>query len=113
MGLFDNTGTNAAYDRYLNPPDVHELDACANCHEAGDHENRILVWKETCELCEQDIAKKLSNVVMEFVFKPADIERALFWAKSKGHDYSGEKVEHLIHDAMLAGAIHAEKWGAL
>ncbi len=113
MNLFNSASTNSAYDRWQNPRDQHDVDACESCHESGNHEDNMLFWKENCVPCAVELVKKASNVVLELVFKPEDIERALFWAKSKGYKYENERVEHLLHDAMLAGAIEPTKWAAL
>lgn len=93
------------------PEEEHETDECDVCHDNGEHEDRILAWKDSCDLCKKEIAKKATNVVMEFKFEPKDVDTALSWAKSKGYSY--EDVGHLIHDAMLDGAIQTDRWASL
>lgn len=113
MNLFNSAATDSAYSRWQDPRSQHDIDACESCHESGNHEDGMLFWKEKCVPCAVELVKKASNVVLELIFKPEDIELALYWAKRKGYDYNGEKVEHLLHDAMLDGAVQPTKWTAL
>lgn len=42
---------------YYNPPDVHEVCECEECHVAGDHDNDTKYWAETrdCLACIEDV----------------------------------------------------------
>lgn len=41
----------SGYEKWLDPPEVHELDECLGCHEEGLHDDNLERWARYCELC--------------------------------------------------------------
>jgi len=52
MQLFETRGADAAYDRWQEPPDIHEEDGCERCHELH-REFGVLV--EDCSFCQETV----------------------------------------------------------
>lgn len=119
--------------RYM---DNHDTDECERCHERGDHEN-LLEWKDACEACDrlcaqieheegehdrafhhysrchrcaQEIEAVALHATFEFSFTLADVTEAKIWAAK--NDYYYDDVNHLLHDAMTAGAVKPRGWKA-
>jgi len=62
MRLFDTVGADAAYDRYFNPPDLHEDDDCEECHKLhigeGVVEENALKWHRQFPCCVTEQAER-------------------------------------------------------
>ena len=110
MSLFSTSGIDAAYDRWLNPPDVHEVDECMDCHDAGEHYNP-LEYFEVCEGCAKDLADRAQHTTIEFKFTVADVEKARDWARD--HKYRYDSVEHLLLDALRSQVINTDHWATI
>lgn len=110
MRLFSTSGADAAYDRWLDPPEVHEVDECMDCHEAGEH--NPIEYYEVCDGCAKDLADRAQHTTIEFKFTVADVEKARDWARANkyrlGHDYY--TVEDLLYQAMRERVIQTDHW---
>lgn len=92
-------------------------DECAACskenvaadHENGDHENPLLTFT-ACKACYAALADTAAHATYEFTFSIGDVAAAQVWATR--HRYQYEDVNHLLHDAMQAGAIRPRTWKA-
>lgn len=119
--------------RYM---DNHDTDECDRCHARGDHDD-LSQWEKECGACAKEAAiydhdngehdqpldhyrrclrcfDQIANLALhatfEFQFSTADVRKAEEWAGRNGYRY--EDVNHLLHDAMDAGAIHPRGWKA-
>jgi hypothetical protein len=107
MSLFETAGADAAYDRWLEPANVHELDDCDGCHDAGEHKNP-LDFCDACSGCAERVKDKAEHAAYEFTFTMKDVEKARTWADS--HRYVYDSVEHLLLDALRSQIISTDKW---
>lgn len=53
--------TSKNFDSLFNPPDLHELDTCEDCHKTDNHDD-IEEWaKRGCDLCIDRLEKALEK----------------------------------------------------
>lgn len=110
MSLFNTPGADAAYDRYLEPPDTHEICACAECHDESQHSNPLL-WRDECGACYEQLNRIANHVAIEFSFTASDLQTAIEWAQRNRYRY--DTPEHLLLDAMREKVIHTDKWDVI
>lgn len=51
MRLFETPGADAAYEKFLEPPSLHEEDGCERCH---DYHKRKFIYVKTCIFCQEE-----------------------------------------------------------
>lgn len=105
MNLFDTPGADAAYNRWLEPSDQHELDECEGCHEAGIHSNPLDF--KGCLDCRRSLAERVRHVNVEYEYSLNDVDTAKEWADK--HKYRYDSPEHLLTDAMQSKVITPSK----
>jgi hypothetical protein len=110
MSFESKIGFAQLHPCYMEPiMDEHEIDECERCHNEGEH-TKALNWFDVCAGCAKDLEEEAAHATYEFTFTVADVKAAQSWAEANRYRY--DDVNHLLHDAMTSGVIHARTWKA-
>lgn len=101
MRLFDTPGADSAYDKWQNPPDIHEDDSCEMCHTAhvsgGEVAKNALEWPAQYPCCvdEFEELKATGGVCLKHplaYFEPAGSGGVVTCAKCGSPSVKGSDV---------------------